>query len=250
MKHITKFLVVFSVCCACTWLYAFAVSVNICENVNDDNLIAADELAGVYALSNWNNTVVVAEGVWTNIYSPVPGVLIDDQGVASPIKISWHVDGFWWSNHPTRPYSGNDSLMCGYGDDWNWVDGCNTVTVENIPYDIYDVYLYVGCDGTNRPGMAELVGAETYYYLTWTEQIDFSSTNNFIQATATNKADESLANYIVWKNQTADGCTLIQQASEENTNNGIFGFQIVLVPEPGFLLGAAAIGALLLRRQR
>jgi hypothetical protein len=249
VKHFKNMLLVLSVWCTCTWLHAIAVSVNICENNNDDNLIAAHELAGVCALSNWNNTVVVADGVTTNIQSPIPGILIDNFGVPSPMEISWHVDGFWWSNHPTHPYDGNNSLMCGYGDDWYWVDGCNTITVANIPYEIYDVYLYVGADGTNRPGMAELVGAETYYYLTWTEQIDFSDTNNYVQATATEKSNQTPANFIVWRNQTEDGFTIVQKASEEMTNNGVFGFQVVLVPEPGILWAFTGLGMLLLRRK-
>jgi len=114
--------------------------------------LASTDVAGVAPQDNWNN----APGGSGNLSN-----VVDDDGLATSADASWSSWGTWHCNAHLGT-DGHSKMMYGYLDPV-WGDWSATVTISDIPYDLYNVIVYVG---TNNNGMTSHVtdGTTTYSY--------------------------------------------------------------------------------------
>jgi hypothetical protein len=114
-------------------------------------------VAGVVAQSNWND-----EGGKTGA-----GVTLNnDAGADSGASLSFNTDGLWTAN--TGRSDGNQALLDGYLDALNATD--TSVSITNVPYAVYDVYLYFDSDVAGR------LGEYTVNGVTQIAEVDHSGT--------------------------------------------------------------------------
>ena len=94
--------------------------------------MASSEVAGVVALSNWNDAAGASSS------SPLP--LVDQNGHATTATITWTADDVW--DQPITDVAGNMRMMKGYLD--NGQQNTTTVTVSGLPADAngYNIYVY------------------------------------------------------------------------------------------------------------
>jgi hypothetical protein len=111
-----------------------AVGVNFVGN--SPMVMAAAEIGGVVARSNWNNAAGASRST--------PMALVDETGAITTAAVSWTANGVW--STPVADQAGNVRLMRGYLDTSS--TGMTTVTVHGLVPNTYDVYVYV--DGDNR----------------------------------------------------------------------------------------------------
>ena len=129
---------VFPVC-----LHAESIGINFNSDRDLSAELLPDEVAGHpdVAQSNWNNTNGAASGNESNLIGVTPGTVIDSNGVATGMTLTWTSNGTWNTNNGTS--SGDNKLMNGYIDNTDSISGSTSVRVSNIPYASYDVYLYL-----------------------------------------------------------------------------------------------------------
>ncbi len=221
-------------------LAAMAVSVQaatVSWNVVDTTTVQG--LAGVHLADNWSNS---------NVESLEN--LQDDSGIATTIDVAftytagniWDIgaepgvdtDGSWNRNML------NSYLNVGSGN-------TSTVTLSDIAYGSYDIYVYFGSDVAGRVGTIT-VGGTTYSFNTIGPS-SVSGSNAVFAAADSGTTTADAANYAVFSGLS--GAT--QTATVDiNSWGGISGIQIVQsVPEPSSaaLLGLAGL-ALILRRRK
>ena len=173
-----------------------AISLNFVRGSNGATALAADEAAGVVRAINWNNAPQA------NADSNTGFALFDANGIASGATADWLSGGASWSVAVTGTGSiANKKLMTGYLDQSS--DGLNqihTVTFSNIPYPLYDVYLYhSSTGGPNRSARyrantidlfsRNLDPADTFFGFTPDQHSTLEDSNN--SATG--------GNYVVWQ---------------------------------------------------
>jgi hypothetical protein len=120
--------------------------------------VDAGESAGVVGQTNWNNTDANTQGEGgisgdtSNIAGPMADTIVDDTGAATNATISWSGESTWrWQKGSAE--EPNNKLMSNYL--LNSSDNTATITVENLPYDSYDLAVYVspqfGVDDFDTP---------------------------------------------------------------------------------------------------
>ena len=209
---------------------ADTISLNFSPN---GAVIGSTTSAGVVSVANWSDSA-------TNDNSnPSGDNLMDSSG--SPTTLDYAAAGFdtnYYTNAGNT--TGDLILQKDYLDNTN---GTATVTLSEIPYASYDVYVYFGSDAGGRTGTIS-DGATTYYFLT-------QGNDNFAytQTTDTDPAGTNpAANYAIFAGLSGASQTLT--VTRGTGNSGLFGLQVVEVPEPG-ALSLTAIGLLgLVRRRR
>jgi hypothetical protein len=145
--------------------------------------MGSTEIAGVVALSNWNNA--------TGASRTTPLGLGDSTGSATTAAVIWNADNTWLE--PITDQPGNVRMMRGYLD--NGQQNTTTVTVSGLPASSngYNVYVYAnGSANGSNTGIYQISGAgitTTSVNLTYTS--NFNGT--FMQATASNPN----GNYVV-----------------------------------------------------
>lgn len=179
---------------------------------------------------------------------PLPGA-----GTATTAAITvTGVNGTWQYNPGGTP--GNDALYTGYLDEFN-PPGADSakVTVSQIPYALYDVYIYSDSDNAteNRQGVYT-IGGTTYYM---GDTAKFSGA--FVRSADTDPADGvDAGNYLLFQNVSGPSFTLdagvhVPGPARDDRGAMINGIQIVEVPEPAALSGLLLAAApSLLRRRR
>jgi MYXO-CTERM domain-containing protein len=188
------------------------------------------EVAGVVPAANWNSFTVLS--------SPTSGSaagLIDDAGSATTAGATWSYNNPWSINIADTP--GNNRMMRGYLD--SGAATTTVVTLTNIPYALYDVYVYAdGDNGTELRSGAYTIGATT---LVNTDPGSTTFGGTFIEGT----------NYVRFTGLTGANFTLnaTPTGAAATPRAPINGIQIVQVPEPGSL-ALGAMGALVLVRRR
>jgi len=182
--------------------------------------LASTDSAGLstVAQSHWN----VLTGASFSSHA-----LTDSSGANTTATLSGSANGTYWSGGSSAPPAGNAKLAS--GELFNGWPGSPTLTVSNIPYANYDVYVYAGIDATGRAetvGLTPSGGAEQFYSFTtegggsaWTAA---TSTWN---GTGTKPSLPS-ANYVHYTGLTASSFTLAWGAPG---NGGLNGIQIVPV---------------------
>ena len=126
----------------------------------DAGIIQMSEVAGFLPTGNWSNSsvgVASAEGV----------SLVESNGAATVAKASWASAETWASlasGGAAADKSPDRRLFHGYIQSRS-VAG-SSVTVANVPYASYDVYVYVGGGALGNVGVASIdrAGAPAYYY--------------------------------------------------------------------------------------
>ena len=188
-------------------------------------------LAGVVSAANWNNSY---DGTGASTTPPTVGSpelnLIDDSGDGTTMDIhfsgtaQWHLAPFW--NGAPQDVDGtyNKSLLKGYVD----MVGGNPVTISlaEIPYAQYDIYIYMSSDTAGREGYVTDT-ASTFFFSTYGSDAISGDNAAFIQATETGDfGTNAAATYARFSNLTGSSQSLSVFAAG---NGGIAGIQVVQV---------------------
>ncbi|MEM9658019.1 MAG: PEP-CTERM sorting domain-containing protein [Planctomycetota bacterium] len=112
-----------------------------------DSHLAVDEVAGLVAQANWTNTEAI-DGFVQN--------LVDDSGDATTVDVEWVTSEIWSFGAPATPQA---KVVSGWSSS-NEPDVPSTVSISEIPYDLYDLIVYVGHDrGGENTIFSETSGA-------------------------------------------------------------------------------------------
>lgn len=178
--------------------------------------MAATEVAGVIAKSNWNQ----ANGA----SSTSALALNDETGAATTATASWKADGVW--SLPIVDQSGNVRLMEGYLDTGS--GNSTTVTVSGLASNTNGYNVYVYADGDNgsatRSGTYQITGAGiTTSSIGLTDPANTNFGGTFSQANTSN------GNYVVFSiNATGFTLTATPGSASDGTRRApLNGVQIV-----------------------
>ncbi|MEO0055515.1 MAG: hypothetical protein RLZZ50_1462, partial [Verrucomicrobiota bacterium] len=127
------------------------------------SVLASDYVAGIYPAANWNNSAAV-----TGVASQTtPLALTESNGSTGYTTATWASANTWSARLGLGLVADKDSngkLLHGYIESRSSTGA--TVTVANIPYGTYDVYVYVAGGIAGNVGSVTLdhAGSPTYYY--------------------------------------------------------------------------------------
>jgi hypothetical protein len=211
--------------------------------------LSASDSAGVIGQLNWNN--VFLDGADSggmpqlNIGFSNAGVVSDSSGAATGVTFSYTRNGnaTEWAVDKTI-HAGNQQLLDGY---WDIQSVSGTVNFGNLPFSLYDVYVYVSADSNGRTAGVDINGGSQTYLLTDANGFDYSGA--LIQGTATSQGAAAPAQYVLF--QSVSGSSLQVDLFNYGNDVGIAGIQIVAVPEPStFVLSAVGLALAGLMRRR
>ena len=186
--------------------------------------------AGAVAQANWNNT--------SNSTGTISsGTVIDSSGsTVAGMLVSWEANGAFSVLNANGTGEGDDTaLMHGGLEVWDdTYTGDTEITLTNVPYARYDLYLYVnGWDNSERDGEAQLVvggtqsGRQPQFDSLGEEFDESGDPESHSESTGTN----SVGTYMLWENVTFAAVTI--QARKTSTERPfITGLQIVEVAVP------------------
>ena len=204
--------------------------------------------AGVIDVSNWNNVTPGGSGSQPN--------LMDSNGLPTTADVTWG------GSNPATWTTGvvindadaddNDRMMKGYLDyGGNGQGSTITIDIQEIPYDVYDLYLYHESQGGDGRVMGvSLDGGATWVY-TKDETGPFGGTFTEDHHPDVAGAEAGAGgNCILWTGLTADTLSIVTQGQGGGTvRSPVQGMQIT--PEPATLaLLAAGAAATLIRRKK
>ena len=238
---------------------AATISLNFVRASNGAGLMTPTDVAGVVAVNNWNTATIA------NANTGVAVPLTDDAGVVTTAIANWQnaPGGNAWSVATAGAGSPGDMIMMtGYLDQGgNGAGAIHSISITNIPFAAYDVYLYHSSSGgPNRTARYQANGIDIF-----TRNLDPANTfNGFTQAGYPTLAEAALGggnpagNYVRWEGLSGDLIMEAQGLGDDDGGSGgntrrapIQGIQIVEIPEPGssmlFLVGSIAF---LIRRRR
>ncbi len=196
-----------------------------------------------YEASYWN---VVTGKNTANADPNLPLTLQDDSGTLTSATLSTYNSVTDTSNAMPANPSGDNKVFGGYIEAY-YTNGVN-FTVENIPYALYDVVVYVMSNNTGREGgvTTSNTGATEYFYRTGGGG---SQPGTYVQVTSTDPNSPTTGNYVVFENVSGSGSDLTVSLNLNNWS-GAAGFQIVEVPEPATMAILAAGGMMMLLPRR
>ena len=229
-----------------TGTHADVISVNLYNS--GSNPMAANQYAGVINESraaNWNDWQI-------NDTLGFTGTAVDDGGTT--------VSGFSVSQSGSslHPYNGDGSNDGDRAMQSDFIDIRNgeTVTwsVSGVPYDEYDVYIYMRDDGSSRAGSFTL--GDTTYYARGGLGLVSNTGDGWTRSTDTtvdSGTDIDQGNYVRFEGLSGSSFTMdwsTLYAGDTAYRNKVAGFQIVAIPEPATLtlISTLGIGLLLTRR--
>ena len=179
-----------------------AISLNFVRGSSGETSLDPTDLAGVAAATNWNNTTTANADFGTDV------PLSDSFGNATGALATWQSGAASWSVVTAGTGSAGDmKMMTGYLDQSGDGNGqIHTITVTNIPYPVYTVYLYHSSSGgPDRTARYQANGIDLF-----TRNLNPANTfNGFVKAQYETLADAALldnpaGNYVVWENLSGD----------------------------------------------
>lgn len=198
--------------------------------------------AGVVVQDNWNN-LTMADGTFNN--------LIDHTGGFTTADITWDGDGIW-AAFAENDASGNHQLYNGYVDDFQSTndEGTNVgrYVLSEIPYALYDVYVYADSDATDGRRASYTIGGTTFNLA---DVKNFAADPTFDLVTSSTAGTFDNGNYIHFTGLTGASFELVTTA--QTFRSFVSGIQVVeVIPEPTSLgfLGLAAASLLRPRRRQ
>ncbi len=208
------------------------------------SLPALSEVGGAYSAGGWTNN-------WPDYdYTD----LRDNTGSETTMDLAISNNGGTWVawdwNHPGQDADGswNNEMLNGYlngGGSENSV----SITLSEVPYAVYDVYVYVVSDNNTRTGTVT-DGITTYSFGVLDNMINSGGNALLVQTTDISGANPE-ANYAVFSGLSGDTqtfSTTFYNADGGFDYGGIAGFQVVEVPEPATLV-IMGLGAMIIRRR-
>lgn len=218
-------------------LRADIISINI--NPTDQPTqaeMAPTDVAGApgVASDNWNSLDVSGNG--NGYVGGSMSNLVDDSGAATTMDATaGNIPGknAFTTDFENYGWSGADLTMHTGG-----MNDSSQFTISNVPYALYDVYVYLGggANGGNAGGVISLSGTggvDTTQYQFF--GYSWSGGNIYTQITSTDPANPSSGNYVMFSGNTASSFTASYLANPSDAvyDGGITGIQIVSpVPEP------------------
>lgn len=188
---------ILTVCMLLTEVSANTISLNFVRASGGETPLASFDTAGVVPVGNWNNAPQANANSHSNF------ALVDNSGAASGATASWQSGGATFSVATTGSGGAADKkMMTGYLDQsGNGLNQIHTVTVSNIPYANYDVYLYHSSSGgANRTARYRANTVDLF-----TRNLGTTNTfNGFVQnqhaTLAAANASGTGGNYVKWSN--------------------------------------------------
>lgn len=200
------------------------ISVNYDVTVSSTPALATTDVAGAVPAANWNNVQATGFGQAFNYAI----TYVDDSGANTPLTVAASSGvGDSWNTGGTP-----DEII--FGDKSAWGGGTQTLTLSNIPYASYDLYVYVS-EWSSEVVKFDIGGNVQTVTNTFTPQ--FTPGPDLVQNDTYVKYSGLSGNIVVNMEATSGGLHL-------------GGFQIVQVPEPSMLGLLALAPALALRRRR
>jgi hypothetical protein len=231
---ILKTLIVAAACATTSVTHGQEIAVNFDLQQNPtgkpvEKITSATGVVSV-AAADWNN--VDAQG------APLTGYINSSGAILPNFTLTVNTNGRYQTG-----LSNLGNLFYTYGDSFN------SLTASNIPYMDYDVYVYVGSNGDGREGTGK-IGTETLGFTT------ASGTSANLSSFTINSTPDSPVTYpsvntLEFANLTSSSFTY-SQSQISGGSNGVFGFEIVDVPEPStwaMLLVALAFLGFCVRRK-
>jgi uncharacterized protein (DUF1800 family) len=138
------------------------IGIHFLTQADPDGFIGTNETAGVVPQVRWNNTYALrGEGnthfTTAVIGSPLPGKLVRSDGlVLTNMTLSWSAAGTGATyNHGNSNLKLLDGLIESYG------TNVTSLTLSNIPFSKYDLYVFVGSRFDDVRGILRLNGRST-----------------------------------------------------------------------------------------
>ncbi len=150
-----------------------------------------------------------------------PAALPDGTGADTAAFVGYEVNNSW--RVISYPSNDTERMRRGYLDS-NAV-GTIYASVNDVPYDIYDVVVYLSCDGNDRLGSVTVNDAAPVYFLTEAANDPGDTFEPLNQATAATPGEAARGSYVVFEGLTSPTCEIA--VTGESGNVGVAGFQIV-----------------------
>lgn len=222
-------------------------------DIGDNNIITGgSQFAGLFSAPYWNNTYLES-GNATGA-TVVNQNLTDSTGATTGVSVtqlsSQNTYNYWAINFTTPGQDAdgtyNRNLLNGYQNDGSTVAPyTSSVTINNISYEKFDLFVYFSSDTAGRSGSVT-DGTSTYYFSTIGPAETSGANALFTQTTETSSLNYPAADYAIFRGLTANTETITVNVPGFG---GIAGFQIVPTPEPSSL-ALAAVGLVLVGVRR
>ena len=135
-------------------------------NENNGNYIPTTGVAGVIAVTNWNNSI---SGISLNYDSGV------GSGASFTVGGSWGAWGIWGFGSLDGDGTYNRTLLGGYANTSSGI-GPETISIAGIPYSTYDLIVYISSDTAGRIGSISSANAGVTYDFSTMAFSEFTST--------------------------------------------------------------------------
>ncbi|NQT89082.1 hypothetical protein HQ560_20100, partial [bacterium] len=207
---------------------AVSIGVNFGSNRTGASLAAGDS-AGVVAQTNWNNAPN-ASGSFTDA--------TDSSGGATLVDVSWATSESW--SHSGGAATSDGVLMKGWASANN-NSTAGTVSISNIPYAKYALYLYVSHDRNNDDTrFTETGGALTNFVTREDASNSTIDDNPFVFNEITTSG--GVGNYTKVSGLTQSSLWLNLYPNAASSDRGpLSGLQIVTAPPEGGVVSIAGI---------